>query len=520
MNPTWDRLSDRQADQACWDLARNWKGAGAMATVHRGVDVAELLSFVVGPMVARAVRTLRHPARAREELQVYRRYFRRPRQDAPAAARSSVVARVFDRGRRTALAAAGRARWGFTLAGRSNRPTILIPRAAQRQDALYTRLARNDWLLVVDEVTGARHRGDLAYGLSCERVARGLSRRDRSFIEAMQREVPAALARLGAPLDEHDVETLCFEIRRAVAGIGRAIQLLDLVDPDAVLVHDDRMSPMMAFVQVARARGIPTILLQHGLDCEPYRFDEAYADQVAVWGKARGDRYRAESSRCPARVEVVGNPDYDAPRVLADATERDGGWLWATKARSSTPLASDSPFEGLEILQALLAALEDHPGTRLTIKPHPRDFAFLYPEAIDRSGQAANVRIATCSLGELLPAAGVVITEDSTAGMDAMLFDKMLVHVDFGPSGPFVPFADHGAALPSWSPEGLAVALGRARSGGPSLRKSIREGQRRFLEANAGMRDGRALERVERFVANVLSGSAKAKSGPVRCVAT
>jgi hypothetical protein len=90
----------------------------------------------------------------------------------------------------------------------------------------------------------------------------------------------------------------------------------------------------VAHIMAARRRGIPSISIQHGLDCERGFHSEAYADAGAVWGPNRMERYRKHSVHQPAPMEVVGNPDYASLQKPTELDPRGDYWLWVTRPHS------------------------------------------------------------------------------------------------------------------------------------------------------------------------------------------
>ncbi|MFC1452318.1 hypothetical protein ACFLSJ_03125, partial [Verrucomicrobiota bacterium] len=281
---------------------------------------------------------------------------------------------------------------------------------------------------------------------------------------------------------------------------------LDSLRPDAILVPTDNHAPMVDVVLAARRRGTATIMLQHGLDCEHLVLDDAFASHVAVWGAERATRYTTRSACQPMAMAVVGNAHYDK-KAPPDALDSSGDyWLWVTRPHvpGKCYLPSRWPDEGLRILDALLSALGRDSRHRLRIRAHPFDYAFLYAERIRQAGLQDRAEVCDDSLWNLFPGARLVISEDSTAGMDAMMAGKVLVQSHLAESSPVMPFADRGAALPGLSSEMLADSLTRAERFGSGEHSRMWKAQRGFLHDFAGSLDGRAAERFAAFVKAVL----------------
>jgi hypothetical protein len=254
--------------------------------------------------------------------------------------------------------------------------------------------------------------------------------------------------------------------------------------------------------------GIPVIMLQHGLDCENYYLDEAYASHVAVWGAERELRYRANSQFQPI-IAVTGNPEFDQfsfPKCI-DVT--GSYWLWATRPHASDRCSTPSRFpdEGLKILNVLIEALERSPDTHLIIKPHPYDYRNHYEKVIFEKGLQKRITLADSPLHDLINGANLVISEDSTAGMEVMFWGKLLVHAHFAESNPTMPFVKYGAALPGFSKEQLLASITQISSLDYAEAQKFLSGQVSFLKDFAGLCDGRSAARFVDFVSDVLRES-------------
>ena len=332
-----------------------------------------------------------------------------------------------------------------------------------------------------------------------------------AFAESLREGIVTGLRHAGIePLSE-DVEILQEQIRCLSKNIPSAEAVLARLRPEAVLVPVDNCSPFIEMVCVARRMGIPTIMLQHGLDCERYYLDEAYASDIAVWGEERKKRYEHASQYRPERIETVGNPDYDRLTLPSRLQTQGYYWLWVTRPHVPVKCHAPSrrPDEGLDILDALLDALSASDTARLVIKAHPFDYRDLYEARIRERGLDDRVRVADDLLSDLLKDATMVITEDSTAGMDAMTFGKVLVHAHFAESPPTMPFVDYAAALPGFSAGQLVESLKEAQDLPGVKLADMQSGQSRFLGDFAGPLDGQSAERFTVFLESVLRGRGK-----------
>lgn len=324
--------------------------------------------------------------------------------------------------------------------------------------------------------------------------------------EALTDAIIKGLEAPGVRLLECDAQRLGLQLKAQVGRVAEAAAALDALRPDALLLPGDNHPPFIEYALAARARQIPVIMLQHGLDCERFYLDDAYATHIACWGPDRAERYRRDSAWTPQALPIVGNPHYDDPRGADLPAGDPRTWLWVTRPHRPEKCYAPSrlPREGMVILDALLQGLRRTPDATLWIKPHPFDYADRYRDHLAAVG-ADRVRVTDDTVENLVAGAGVVISEDSTAGMDALRAGRVLVHAHLAASPPVVPFVECGAALPGFSPEVLAEAPRRAMDLEAIEQKRMREGREAFLDAHAGPRDSRAATRFAEFVEDVLN---------------
>jgi hypothetical protein len=110
-------------------------------------------------------------------------------------------------------------------------------------------------------------------------------------------------------------------------------------------------------------------------------------------------------------------------------------------------------------------------------------------------------------LSNLLDDAGVVFSEDSTAGMEAMFYGKPLIHTHFANAPPSLPFVKYGAALPGFNRRDMRESLEKLRSCDSSLKNSLTVGQQHFLNDYAGPLDGGSRQRVCETIQEILGKS-------------
>ena len=279
--------------------------------------------------------------------------------------------------------------------------------------------------------------------------------------------------------------------------------LLDIA-PDFILVHGDNHPSHHYYVWAAKKHNIPSIMMQHGLDCERFYLDIPYAEFITVWGKEREQRYRPHNRW--TKFFVTGNPRYDSIEC-AEEIHTDGDyWLWVGRPHSPEKCyaASRTVTEGLDILDALLCALDDTPRSKLVIKPHPYDKTDWYLDRIRSTGMIDRVTLNFSPIIELLKNASIVFSEDSTAGLEAMFFGKPLVHVHMCDSPPVMPFVAYGAALPGFTADDIRQSIRKLETDN-KWKDVMRNGQRYFIKDFAGKMDGESSRHFVKCIRSIFS---------------
>lgn len=332
------------------------------------------------------------------------------------------------------------------------------------------------------------------------------TRRDSDTAEQIHAVISKGLERQDIQMLNYDSSLLLDELRQQISLLHVAEREIEIYSPDAVIVHGDNHSPYQEYVAAARKIGIPSITFQHGLDCERYYLDDAFASAIAVWSELRSSQYQQNSQRQPELIKVTGNPGFDHITSLPTRMQTAGKyWLWATRPHASFLCYSPSrkPKEGIDILNALMNSLENNPKARLVIKPHPNDYTSLYRDKIMLSSISDRIIVSDEDLDSLIRDAQVVISEDSTAGLEAMLAGKILIHSHFSKFPPVLPWVNFGAALPGFTAIDLDESLSRFQYLSTLELETMLEGQKLFISRYAGPLDGKGTKRLTSFYETV-----------------
>jgi Capsule polysaccharide biosynthesis protein len=489
--------SDSEApDRRAWEAICNWHQAIDLPMVREGLDHRHLTRCFLWDKVSRAIRQQVDPAGFQLEAALLAQSQSRLERSRPNASE------WLKRPVRPLYTLRDRVRLRLHC---RDRPILFAPHRHLRLKASLLSLSRlSDLVVVVPHDRSP----DYAVGHPTRLPRAAQQAADVDYAAALHQSVIEGLRSLQINLLPQDQQRLGTQILDQLLLIRRVEAELNFVRPQALLMFADNHHPMQAYVQVAKRMGIPTVLLQHGLDCEHYCLDEAYASAIAVWGEARRKRYQHQSVYQPDHLWVTGNPEFDHLR-LPEALDLSGNyWLWVTRPHRPEKCFSPSrsPQEGLDILAALAKALKRSPTARLLIKPHPADYADRYQAFIAEQGLGDRIEIVQSNVQLLLAGASCVISEDSTAGLEALFFGKVVVHAHFAASKPTLPFVQFGAALPGYSAELLEDSLKRAAQLTSIEQDTLLKAQRQFIQDYAGNCDGQAHQRVFSRIAALTLG--------------
>ena len=98
---------------------------------------------------------------------------------------------------------------------------------------------------------------------------------DRAFACALYRGMLRGLLQREVTLFEADAQLLERQVSAQLPRTRRLREELRIIEPDAIFLYADNHPPFQEYVLLARQMNIPTIMIQHGLDCEFHCLDNA-----------------------------------------------------------------------------------------------------------------------------------------------------------------------------------------------------------------------------------------------------
>jgi hypothetical protein len=285
--------------------------------------------------------------------------------------------------------------------------------------------------------------------------------------------------------------------------------LLEKCRPHAVVVLQDAWGLPLALVAAARARGVPSVVMQHGI---PAQYSPLAADEGFMWGDYGKRFFLSRDKDMEGRVQVTGNPTRGDRVIHVDADPLRDRLCIPRKARLiffiGQPYvgltASDSPTFWERHVHGIFTAVSDLENSFLLVRPHPSEQVLAYEEAARAVGARNYTVNRKEDLISCLNAADLVVICNSTVSIDAMLLKKRLLVFDVSWDEPGIPFEDLGGVPRVSRVEELSAGLEAALASEPDLaayrrfladqiRRSGAEAARSAGDALIRLIDGRGL---------------------------
>ena len=289
---------------------------------------------------------------------------------------------------------------------------------------------------------------------------------------------------------------------RLVKYVETGARTLDRERPDVVLTKADGPTPVRTFVNVAKSRGVPTVLVQHGVK-SPVNDYVPPSEHVAVWGEAAKGFFE-QKGLDSERLHVTGAPHFDGLADYEADREHIRASLDIPNDHAVVTLASQ-PFDDeirRSILDSVLTYVAPLDDVTVVLRPHPREDNNLHREFADRSD--GTVRLAPeADIHDLVAASDLVLAINSTVIFEASLLGTPVLVLSFTDERDH-PFYSPANGYPRvTAPDALPESVTDALRDGHN---TLRDRQPSFGREYAHNADGRAVERIASLVERLADG--------------
>lgn len=294
----------------------------------------------------------------------------------------------------------------------------------------------------------------------------------------------------------------------AIRSFEETREALQALTPDVLVLYAESSGWGRVAVAAARAAGVPSVAMQHGLLYPRYysylhRSDEGDAprpDRTALFGEAARRFLVEEGGYAPDTLTVTGSPRFDA--LVAQARGRDRAALRAELGvlPDQKLLLVASRYRGIRethpalgaAFARLAAAIEADPRLRGLVKPHPAESPA--PYARDLAGRTRTALAAPdADLVALMAAADVLVTVESLSAVEALVLGLPVVVLQHPTH--LRALVEAGVALGVAPGADPAPTLERALFD-PATRDALAAARGRYVDDVACGADGQAVRRI------------------------
>ena len=295
--------------------------------------------------------------------------------------------------------------------------------------------------------------------------------------------------------------------------IDGAYAMLGALAPDSVFLRASTslQTHFTILAQVARACGIPSLELQHGLEyLGPGSTSKRHsAEYIAVYGQVVQDEFVALGFP-REKIPIVGSPRFDAYKneISSPGQNRPSGKGLSVLC-VGTAVGVESFYDDYDLedyYRAIARALEKIPGSSVVIKlrPSPARESF-YRSAIETIFARVPYTIAQYEpLPELFASADIVVSYYSTFVLEALKFSKPTIAFSVAPVETemirfhLTQYAGAGGLLTAYTQDELEEAF-RSLAHDVALRDRLAERSKEVL-ARFHLFDGGASKRIVKLV--------------------
>ncbi len=292
--------------------------------------------------------------------------------------------------------------------------------------------------------------------------------------------------------------------------ITQIINNLTALRPDLILLQLDTCPFERALCYLAHQKGIPTMVVQHGIQAERRGHDKIYAEKYLVWGAAHKERYITWGN-APDKIVVTGNPEFDRfnsthydydqikdtiisklglnkeKKIIVFATRSNWENYWFSAFRFT-----DSETMHFRELVKALDSMDTQ--CQLILKVHPGEIHDdIYQKVLDDLHHKLSVTITKdIGLDNLLVASDLLVSTGSTVALEALILKKQVVIINFTSRQDLIPYVNSNNASGIYDKQKLSKYLSTTISS-KGNNYSVND---QFIHDYAFSMDGNSTKRV------------------------
>jgi len=333
---------------------------------------------------------------------------------------------------------------------------------------------------------------------------------------------------LSKHISEYLNKNLKYSIFFPIIYIELMKKAIEIEKPDLILITCSYSLLGRASIIAGKINKVPTLEIQHGV-IHPLHYGYIYPkttnfskhnskniyypipDKTAVYGKYHNELLTENSIYSNDEIVVTGQPRYDFFYNIEKVYSKQE-FVKKNKINPNNKIVLwAAVFQGIPInddirdIKALFSAFERMKGVTLIIKPHPWD-SKVYIELIEKLKSDYNLNILlmpnNSDTFELLYICDLLITRNSTVGMEAVALGKPIVVLDLDKkrriSG--LDYVEDGIALGIYSDKNIQEIISYLLTNDLDLAKN-REG---YIKKYLYKVDGNASYRIFKLIKSMI----------------
>jgi len=286
--------------------------------------------------------------------------------------------------------------------------------------------------------------------------------------------------------------------------------------PDLIVLMPDGSFFQYIAAALARKYRIPTLACSSALENDhPCAFvRHLHADKKAVMGEVIKKLY-VDSGVELDRIVVTGAANFDL--LFKRNEEKDKQALLVCNIDPNKRIilftTQYMAFSETErMLTGVINAVSKMNDVQLIVKVHPREDVINYKALAEEFHDIGLHVVKDIDLYALINNCEFLITKYSTTALEAIMFDKPVITINFSGEPTSVPYAENGAAIGVCRNEDLEQVILKALYD-DETRDKLRAGRDKFVRYWAGEPDGKAAQRIVMLMKEMIAASAKHSKG-------
>jgi hypothetical protein len=317
-------------------------------------------------------------------------------------------------------------------------------------------------------------------------------------------------------LVENKIKTLLWkDFVRFRRNIDTMVNARNAHNIKSIVLRNDIRELEKAIALLSKKINISTLVVQHGILAEPNGHDIIFADKVAAWGP-RAARWYKQFSNDSAKLALTGNPlfdkifyypDLDKGKNSANNTSFTKNEYLVTLISPGIDRISLSSFLTDDItsciIRDVIKAIKSIGNIKLVIKLHPNERVDTFAKLIAPEDKSFVTITQKADLHRLIKVSDLIITRESTVGLEAILMKKPIVVINLSRRSILVPYAKRNVAVAAYKKGDIENAI-RGALYDENVKRKMNLAREDFINDFIYQFDGRATERMLKLIDNML----------------